>query len=164
MKVQRYVLAGLAAIGLAVTSACSSTDDAAAASTTPESPQSVSATSVPAAADNHTIGVTSLGGREVLVDEAGRALYLFTKDAAGVSACSGECLVKWPVLAGPVTAGAGADPAAISTITRPDGGSQATYAGKPLYYFAADAAPGDTRGQGAMDVWYLVGADGEAVR
>ena len=39
-----------------------------------------------------------------------------------------------------------------------------TYAGKPLYYFAGDAKPGDTNGQGVGKVWFVVGADGELVK
>ena len=36
-----------------------------------------------------------------LVDSQGMTLYLFTKDAPGVSNCSGDCLAKWPALTVP---------------------------------------------------------------
>ena len=32
---------------------------------------------------------------------------------------------------------------------------QVAYNGKPLYYFAADKAAGDTIGQGVNDVWFI---------
>jgi predicted lipoprotein with Yx(FWY)xxD motif len=78
--------------------------------------------------------------------------------------CQGDCLVTWPPLArtGTPTAGTGVDAAKIGTITRSDGSSQVTYAGWPLYHFAADAAPGDVMGQGVGGVWFAVLPDGTA--
>ena len=68
-------------------------------------------------------------------------------------------------MAGPATAGEGADEAMLGTAARPDDGSeQATYNGWPLYYFAQDAAPGDTNGQGIGENWWVVDpATGEAI-
>jgi predicted lipoprotein with Yx(FWY)xxD motif len=48
----------------------------------------------------------------------------------------------------------------LGTITRADGGTQVTYSGMPLYYFAADKAAGDTKGQGVKSVWYVIDATG----
>ena len=96
----------------------------------------------------------------------GMALYLFTKDTATTSACTGECATNWPPLtvaaASDVAAGAGVS-GAIGTITRADGTLQVTLAGHPLYYFANDAAAGDVNGQAIGGVWYLVAADGSAL-
>ena len=44
-------------------------------------------------------------------------------------------------------------PADFATITREDGKQQTTYKGMPLYYFAADKAASDTKGQGVKDLW-----------
>ncbi|OJF82776.1 hypothetical protein NS14008_31160 [Nocardia seriolae] len=163
--------AAAAVAGAAVLAACgSNTTDAAgsaasattmSAGTTTTAPTSTSA--APGSAVG-TVEMRDLGGRRVLADGAGRALYLFTKDTPGVSTCTGECLVKWPAVPGGVSAGAGVDPAKLGTLTRADGAVQASYAGKPLYYFAGDKNPGDTAGQGVMDVWFLLDAQGEAIR
>lgn len=103
-----------------------------------------------------------------LVDDEGRALYLFTNDTqnSGVSACIDECLAEWPPLIVTTTpvAGEGVDATMLGTITRDDGTMQATYNGWPLYYFADDLAPGDISGQGMNDVWYLVSATGNAIQ
>ena len=40
-------------------------------------------------------------------------------------------------------------------ISRDDGREQVTYNGLPLYYFANDKAPGDTKGQGVGGVWFV---------
>lgn len=103
-----------------------------------------------------------------LVDGEGRTLYLFTNDTqnSGTSACSGDCLAKWPPLLsqGAPVAGTGVDATLLGTITRDDGTLQVTYNGWPLYYFADDTAPGDANGQGVGDVWFLVSPIGEAIQ
>lgn len=92
-----------------------------------------------------------------LADEKGMTLYLFKKDAPGVSACAGPCVEKWPLFtAESVTAPAGVKADDFGSITRADGKKQTTYKGLPLYYFFKDAQAGDTAGQGVNDVWYVV--------
>ena len=99
-----------------------------------------------------------------LVDGEGMTLYVFMPDAQGPSTCEDDCLAAWPALAGPATAGEGADESLLGTAARPDDGSeQVTYNGWPLYYFAQDAAPGDVNGQGLNDVWYVVDPTGNAI-
>ena len=89
----------------------------------------------------------------------GLTLYIFTKDSENTSACAGDCATAWPPLLATVgqaiTAGDGV-PGALSTFARDDGSMQVAYDGKPLYYFAADKAAGDTTGQGVNDVWFIV--------
>ena len=48
--------------------------------------------------------------------------------------------------------------------TRDDGATQIAFFGMPLYYFAADAAAGDVKGQGLNDKWYVVDAEGKAIK
>ena len=110
-------------------------------------------------------GQTSLG--EILTGPDGRTLYMFTKDTAGVSNCTGACLQNWP----PLTVATGETPVAdtglgltLGTIVRPDtGATQVTLAGIPLYHWAADQAPGDTKGQGVAGFWFVLDKTGAAV-
>lgn len=121
----------------------------------------MSDTTTAAAEATLTVAETSAG--EALVDGEGYVLYLFTPDEQGASTCVEACASTWPPLIGSVTAGEGVDASLISTIEREDGSSQVTYDGWPLYYYAADAAPGDATGQGVNDVWYVVAPDGSAI-
>jgi predicted lipoprotein with Yx(FWY)xxD motif len=102
----------------------------------------------------------------VLVGEGGKSLYVFLNDAGGTSACVDACATAWPPLtvtaASDVSGGTGVT-GPIATIERADGTLQVTLGGAPLYYFANDAAAGETKGQGLNDVWYLVSAAGEPV-
>lgn len=104
---------------------------------------------------------TSLG--TILVDGAGKTLYVFDKDTAnsGASSCVDKCATAWPAFA----AGSGTPTldgvkGTVGTITGVDGGKQVTLDGRPLYYFAKDAAAGDVTGQGVGEIWWVVGADG----
>lgn len=108
---------------------------------------------------------------EYLADDAGRAVYILEADAQGQTRCVDACAEKWP----PVLAENGApelqDPALqenlIGTIERPDGQTQVTYNGKPLYYYVEDTGPGDIAGQDMQDQWgewYLVNPQGEPLQ
>jgi predicted lipoprotein with Yx(FWY)xxD motif len=101
-----------------------------------------------------------------LVDGAGMALYLFANDTPGSSNCYDQCETNWPPLFGTsATVDAGElDQALVRTTTRRDGRMQITYNGWPLYYFAADQNPGEVKGQGVGDVWWLISPEGELVR
>jgi len=92
-----------------------------------------------------------------LTDTEGMTLYWFKKDSAGMSACAGPCLEKWPAFYRKtvgVTEGLSAED--FGTITRGDGAMQTTFRGYPLYYWVNDKAAGDTSGQGVKEVWYVV--------
>jgi predicted lipoprotein with Yx(FWY)xxD motif len=100
-----------------------------------------------------------------LVDSKGMSLYMFTKDTANTSNCSGTCASNWPPLLsnGAPVAGSGVTASLLGTITRADGTSQVTYNSLPLYYFAADKAAGDTKGQAVKDVWYVLDPTGKPI-
>ncbi len=92
----------------------------------------------------------------VLADAAGMTLYVFANDTAGSgkSACVGGCATAWPPLITGAAPAKSADVTGdVATIARGDGGTQVTYKGLPLYYFANDEAPGDTNGEGLGGVW-----------
>jgi predicted lipoprotein with Yx(FWY)xxD motif len=109
---------------------------------------------------------TSLG--RILVDSRGRTLYLFEKDRAGKSACSGQCATFWPPLitaAKPRVAG-GAKASLIGTVRRGDGRLQVTYNHHPLYTFLKDKKNGQTKGQNVDAFgaeWYVVSTAGSKI-
>lgn len=111
--------------------------------------------------------VVQLGGNAAqgsfLADMSFRTLYVFANDTTpGTSACVDGCAANWP----PLTIPAGASPVAqgylpgtLGTIQRPDGSTQVTLDGRPVYRFANDANPGDANGDGVGGVWSLVRFD-----
>jgi predicted lipoprotein with Yx(FWY)xxD motif len=106
-------------------------------------------------------GAGSLG--KYMTGDGDKTLYIFTNDKAGdgKSTCYDACATNWPALVVPAGAkvSAGTDATGeFATITRTDGKLQATYKGMPLYYFAADAAAGDTKGQGQGNGKWFVAA------
>jgi predicted lipoprotein with Yx(FWY)xxD motif len=122
----------------------------------------------PSSARTATLRIASSSLGRVLVDGRGRSLYLFEKDRRGRSACSGACATYWPPLLtkGKPVAGAGARQSLLGVIRRPDGTTQVTYAGHPLYRFALDTKPGQTHGEGLHDFgagWYVLGPAGSKI-
>jgi predicted lipoprotein with Yx(FWY)xxD motif len=97
-----------------------------------------------------------------LTDGSGKTLYYSTKDTAGTSACTDACIARWPAFsADPVTAPSLLKPADFGAVTRADGKKQTAYKGRPLYFFAGDAKPGDVNGQAFGGVWYVANVTGE---
>lgn len=88
----------------------------------------------------------------VLADASGRTVYTFDKDEANKSNCAGGCLAKWPAF----VAKADAKATGEFGIIEANGMRQWTVNGKPLYYFAGDAKPGDRTGDGMGGVWHVV--------
>jgi predicted lipoprotein with Yx(FWY)xxD motif len=103
-----------------------------------------------------------------LVDQQGRALYLYTADTqnSGNSECTADCLTQWqPVtVTGTPQAGNGVNASLLGTLSREDGTLQATYNGWPLYTYAGDTAPGTTSGQGMGGAWFLVSGAGNSIQ
>jgi predicted lipoprotein with Yx(FWY)xxD motif len=99
-----------------------------------------------------------------LVGPDGRTLYYFANDVTpGQSACAGDCLKAWPPLlvseGQPIVAGDGVT-GTLATAPQADGSLQATYRGRPLYYWQGDTEPGQTTGQGVNDVWFVADVSG----
>ncbi|MEL6772438.1 MAG: hypothetical protein AAFP18_15345 [Bacteroidota bacterium] len=117
---------------------------------------------------------------DVLIGNRGRTLYVFANEPDGTPACLGPCLDTWPVyFVEELILDPRLDPADFDEITRPDGLSQITYKGWPLYNFSPDGngqveSPRSILGDGVGGVWFaakpdygvlvarkqLVGADG----
>lgn len=118
----------------------------------------------PPRSDTLTVVHTKLG--PVVADDSGQVLYAYTDDSPTASACNADwCLVDWPPLQSP------GSPTAVPGITAPlavirgaGGTSQVTLGGHPLYTFAGDLRPGDSRGEGIGSDWYLVSPSGTVVR
>ena len=114
-----------------------------------------------------TTARTSLG--RVIADGSGRTLYLFEKDTATRSACSGTCAAYWPPFltrAGSPVAIKGVQRSLLGTINRADGTRQVSYRGHPLYLFSGDTRRGQTNGEGLQDFgagWYALGPSGKKI-
>ncbi|MFC8277874.1 SCO0930 family lipoprotein [Streptomyces sp. NPDC057271] len=102
----------------------------------------------------------------IVVTAQGMTVYRFTKDVRWPmkSNCTGDCLTKWPVV-GPVnkTEVRGVTLRNFLVLDRPDGIAQQTIDCWPIYTFAADTEPGDTKGQGVGGLWYAMSPDGQLV-
>ena len=101
-------------------------------------------------------------GVAVVTNGEGLTLYWFAPDTATASKCTGSCAVYWPPVHGKPAAGPGVT-GTIGSITRPDGTTQATYNGRPLYTYVSDSAPGQANGNN-LDlnggVWHQVTVNG----
>lgn len=101
----------------------------------------------------------------ILTDGGGKTLYVFLRDEREKSNCTGECAQRWPPLQtkGDPVAGQGAARDRLGVMRRPDGTTQVTYNGRPLYYWGQDAGPADAKGQDVGQVWYVVSSYGGPV-
>ena len=89
---------------------------------------------------------------KALIDARGMTLYDFDKDAGGKSMCNGPCAANWPAF----KATDASSPAGWSKITRDDGTMQWAYHSRPLYTFAKDTMPADTKGDGFLNgAWHI---------
>jgi predicted lipoprotein with Yx(FWY)xxD motif len=102
---------------------------------------------------------------DFLTDGAGRTLYVFDKDSADPpkSNCNGSCATAWPPLLikspGKIYP-KGVNPKIIGYVERADHTCQVTVNGHPVYFFVADAKPGDINGQGINGTWFAVAPNG----
>ncbi|MFZ0668400.1 MAG: hypothetical protein WAM97_21805 [Acidimicrobiales bacterium] len=102
---------------------------------------------------------------KVLTGPNGHTLYLLTTEHNGTIMCTGGCAQEWPpftVSSGTTASAASGLSGTVATVMRPDGTTQVTYDGHPLYYYAQDSAAGQTNGQGVGGVWFAVTPSGSA--
>ena len=106
--------------------------------------------------------VTDIHGVAVLTNAQGYTLYWFAPDTPARSTCSGTCAAYWPPVTGRPVAGTGVT-GRLGTIRRPDGTTQVTYDGHPLYTYVGDPAPGQADGNDIDlngGLWYEMAASG----
>jgi predicted lipoprotein with Yx(FWY)xxD motif len=104
----------------------------------------------------------------ILYDGRGFVLYVFTRDTRGHSTCTGACARAWPpfLARGRPAAAKGAAAKLLGTIRRGDGTLQVAYAGRPLYYYVGDRAPGQILCQDVVEYggrWLVVRPSGKPV-
>jgi predicted lipoprotein with Yx(FWY)xxD motif len=94
-----------------------------------------------------------IGNRTILTAANGHTLYSLSVEKGGRFVCtkSSECLGIWHPLLIPADS-TPKGPVKLGTVERPEGGVQVTFRGRPLYSFAADNKPGQTKGNGLKDV------------
>jgi predicted lipoprotein with Yx(FWY)xxD motif len=105
----------------------------------------------------------------ILATGGGGTLYDFVPDTPTHSACLNDgCVFDWPPLikSGTVRVGKGVNLSLVGTLHRPDGSTQLSYGGHPLYTYNGDVSPGVVMGQ-AIDqdggLWYVLNAQGKQI-
>jgi predicted lipoprotein with Yx(FWY)xxD motif len=112
----------------------------------------------PAAKETVTIAEKA-GIGKYLVGSDGRALYYFKNDPPGGTTCYGECDTTWPNYCFSIKEIAVVEGLNINDFgefTRKGGRSALTYKGVALYNYSGDREPGDTKGHGIDNLWFLV--------
>lgn len=92
----------------------------------------------------------------ILVGSNGMTLYTWDRDEPGSPTVTTSAPAVWPPLIVTATPMGPMGLSGLGTATRSDGALQATFDGKPLYFFANDTAPGDTNGQAVANLWWVV--------
>ena len=153
-----------AVLGLA---ACGSSSSS--SSSTPPSTSAPAGTAAGAAAVD--LANSSTIGQTILVNKSGMTLYNLKGETAGHLMCTSQaCLTLWSPLylaggAGAPTAVTGIPASKLGTVQRPGGKVQVTFNGSPLYTFAGDTSPGQTKGQDLTDnfgTWFVVTKSGSS--
>ena len=107
----------------------------------------------------------------VLVNPAGRTLYVFMKDRQSRVSCTGACQSFWPPLkwkgSGKPKAAAPAKSGLLATDKNPSGGKVVTYNHWPLYTYSGDSAAGQASGWNLNlngGKWYVISPTGKVVK
>jgi len=134
MKLKRNILLGGAAIAAAAVIAVAALASASGSTGTAKTVKT-----------GHALGKT------VLVNRAGLTLYSLSAETRGRFICTSACVSTWH----PLVVKRGQKPTgaqSLGTIRRPNGQTQVTYRGRPVYTFVGDHKPGDAKGEGFKDV------------
>ncbi|MEA2522273.1 MAG: hypothetical protein QOI81_1919 [Actinomycetota bacterium] len=163
MRKSLFGKAALASVALAsvlIFSACAKS-----ASTTPAAGGTATSGGGGGGGGAVTVSAKTVSGvGKILVTSDDLPLYYLKTETNGSIKCLDACAAAWPPLLLPSsTDKASAGPGVmgqLSTVARPDGTTQVTYNGMPLYTFASDTA-GNATGQGVNN-FYAVSASGAA--
>jgi len=107
---------------------------------------------------------------KVVVDKGDWTLYRFDKDQPAkdgqpaVSKCEDKCAQVWPpvlVENGVAPKLEGIEEAKVSTIARPDGGTQLVVGNWPVYRYIGDTKAGQWTGQAVGGTWFVISPDGK---
>jgi predicted lipoprotein with Yx(FWY)xxD motif len=103
-------------------------------------------------------------GATVLTRTNGHTLYSLSVETHGRFVCTGGCLGTWK----PLVVSRGVKPKGpvrLGTIRRPDGKTQVTFKGRPLYSFNGDTKAGEANGEGFKDVgtWHAAKVAGASM-
>lgn len=118
------------------------------------------------------VTVSDASGHSVLVNSSGRALYFSDEERNKVLCTSGACGAIWSPLTvtdkSDVTT-SGPLAKKLGTTARPDGATQVTFEGRPLYTFSFDHGAGQVNGDGQQDsfdgtnfTWHAATPSGKA--
>ena len=179
---RKIITAGAIVVGITVLTGCgggdggsdenaSATTTSETTSTTAESPELSSADEKDGSGSDRPSGVTIKTGDsqfgEGLFGKGDQAIYLFEIERTDESACFDDCAVAWPpvLTKGAPQAGGEVRSKLLGTIERPDGSTQVTYDGQPLYYYVSEG-PGEVRCNNVNSfggLWFAVDPAGDAV-
>jgi predicted lipoprotein with Yx(FWY)xxD motif len=117
-----------------------------------------------------TVATSEIPGvGRVLVDGSGKPVYTSDQEESGKIVCdTSACTTFWkPVEAGKRMPAGDSGTGKLGVVKRPDGTSQVTAGGRPLYTFTEDS-PGKSTGDGFSDdfdgrhfTWHVVRAGGK---
>jgi predicted lipoprotein with Yx(FWY)xxD motif len=168
-----YAMALLALVGTLAIAGCGSSSDSSSGGVyggkgSAGSSDTTTAKSPPGAESGAAVLTVATAPKvgAILVNSDGFTVYDFHKDKGTTSSCYGGCEGVWPPVTteGAPTAGEGASASQLGTTKRKDGTVQVTYAGHPLYTYAADKKPGEANGNDFSSYggeWYALQGSGE---
>jgi len=132
-----------------------------AATATPASTPTTSSSGSSAAIIKTATATVKGKSETILTNADGKTLYYFTADTATTAACTSGCTSIWPPLlftgtGSPTSSGTLSGKLSAQTDAN---GNQVQYNGHFLYLYAADTAPGQTKGEGLFGKWFVATAD-----
>jgi predicted lipoprotein with Yx(FWY)xxD motif len=106
----------------------------------------------------------------ILVNGAGRTLYMFVPDKQKKVTCKGSCAVIWPYLkikSGQKPTVGGAAKKSLLGTYKTAAGIVVSYNRWPLYTYITDHKPGQATGQGVDNsggLWYVLSPSGKVIK